>query len=328
MKITNFAILLVLLLLPMLVINNLNVTKLKQAMNEELRYNAALQTAAQDAAKTLTLNVNQTGEAGYVSLRKFSANKEAAVRTFFHTLALNFGVKDDPIGERALQEYVPLLIVVEYDGYSVYAPQEYRNKDSQTELKHVWMPKKPYAYSDAAGNSLSFTLDDHVTAYDRGQNLWEEGKRSAVSSKVNIDLLKQPATFEQVRRSTIIQLIQADLEHYINTYNSYAKRYGIHYTFTIPTISDEEWTNSINDIGILAFLQGMPMSGDQMYNSYALGGARLVKKPVIYGTTDDGIKYYYKSTCGFSYQPEETFTTEKEAAKKGYHPLTCENGGP
>jgi hypothetical protein len=324
MKITNWGILLVVLLLPLFVMNNINVAQQKFSLHTEEQYNAAIDTAVRDAARALMFNEKQQFEAGYGSVKKYRANKEEAVQTFFHTLYLNFNVEDDPYVQGTLQRYIPVMAVIDYDGYWIYAPEEYSGTGGYTELKHVWKPKQPFAYKDASGNSLAFTLDDTVTAYDKAKNRWERGRRAAVASRVSIPLLNNADTFDSVRRTTIIQSLQKDLEFYINSYNAYSKQYGIAYTFTLPTISDEEWNNTVDDIGFLAFVQGMPL-GDKAYNKYALGGARIVKKPAIYGTVVNGIPYYYSSTCKFSYTPKETFGSEKEAAEHGYYPLRCAN---
>ena len=89
---------------------------------------------------------------------------------------------------------------------------------------------------------------------------------------------------------------------------------GVSYTFKLPLIPKEDWVNTI-DIGIMAFIQGIPI-GDQFYNNYAFGGGRLIKNPVIYGAIDPqtGLKYYYRDSCSYPYRIEEAFSSEKEVA--------------
>jgi hypothetical protein len=338
MKITNFAIIFVILVFPFLVINDLKIKEEKFALNNKLRYNAAIEAAVQDAAAALTINSSQAYEAGYESAKKYRANKEEALQAFLKTLSLNFDVDGDTIGMNTLLRYIPAIVVIDYDGYWIYTPQEYTNERNETEFTHVWLPKKPFAYHDRFGNSLNFTLDDYVTVYDRTCNKWMEGRRDALRydpskprcDQVNIPLINEIADdadgdeFDQVRRNTIVRLIQEDLAYYINTYNISAKKLGMTYTFTLPAMSEEDWTNTVDDIGFLAFIQGIPL-GDGYYNNYALGGSRIVKTPPIYGTTLNGFKYYYRATCGFNYTTQETFTTEREAAAAGYLPLSCAN---
>lgn len=292
----------------------------------ELRYNHAIDTATQDAAKALMTNASQGQEAQYEFQKRVRINKEEAVQTFFNTMYVNFGVFNDPVGQGVIQSYVPVIAIVGYDGYYVYYMDEYTNADGQTELKHVWSPKKPYAHADQYGNSFSFTLDDFVTVNRNSDQQWFEGFRGEISSLAEISLLNDANTFEQVRRSTIVKAIQNDLEYYINQYNNFAKKYGVAYTFTLPLISQEEWNNTINDVGVLSFVQGIPM-GQDYYNNYALGGSRLVKTPVYHGIIANGRKYYYSAnSCTSDFTTSEVFGSEKEAASNGYIPLDCTVG--
>ncbi len=321
--ITKLAIFSVLILFPSFVMNNINLEHQRQSLITELRYNRAIDTATQDAAKALLTNSSQREETQYETLKKVKINKEEAVQTFFHTLFLNFGVFNDADGQGVLKNYVPALVIVGYDGYYIYAWDEYTNASGAKELKHVWSPKKPYTYSDNNGNTFAFTLDDYVTVNRNGDQKWFDGFRSEIAIHASISLLNDSNTFDQVRRTSIVNSIQQDLEFNINKYNNYSKRHGVAYTFTLPLISQEEWNNTINDVGVLAFVQGIPM-GQKYYNNYALGGSRVVKRPIYHGIIANGHKYYYsRNACVSSYTTEEVFTTEKDAAAKGYIPLDC-----
>lgn len=326
MKITKFTILFTLIMLPFFVINNINVDQNRKNLILELRYNRVIDTATQDAAKALITNAMQTEESQYESLKRVRINKEEAVQTFFNTLYLNFGVFDDPVGQGVIQTYVPVIVIVGYDGYYVYYMDEYVDENGEKVLKHVWSPKKPYAHADEYGNTFAFTLDEYVVVNRNSDQTWFEGFRGEIASSAGVPLLNDASTFDQVRRITIVNALQKDLEHYINHYNNYAKRIGVAYTFTLPLMSQEEWHNTVNDVGVLAFVQGIPL-GQKYYNNYALGGSRVVKKPVYHGIVANGIKYYYSSTsCTSSFETQEVFTTEKDAAKNGYIPLDCTVG--
>ncbi|BFH60136.1 hypothetical protein [Paenibacillus azoreducens] len=328
MKITNLAILFVCIFLPFMLVLDMRTRDQETVLQLKSQYTAALRTAVQDASKMLNINELQEYEAGYQSVKFFKVNKELALDTFFRTLYLNFGVENDPIGQGTLASYIPVIGITDYDGFFLYTMSEYKDQTGQNLAKPMWRPKKPYAYSDGSGNSINFTLDSYVHAYDAASGKWVEGFREDLQGITSIPLLNDPVNFDSVRRSTIIRSIQRDLAYFINAYNEYAIRNGISYTFKLPEIPHEEWTNTINDVGIIAFIQGLPI-GEQMYNNYALGGGRLVKKTNFYGAIDPqtGIKYYYKTTCGFPYQVEEIFDHAKDAAAAGYIPKECVNGG-
>ena len=324
MKMINWGIVLVLILLPFFVVNRLEVKAQRMTLLTELRYDAALDAAVDDAAQALLVNVDQQQEARYDSAKRVRVNKEEAIATFYRTLYTSIGIGDDAISQQVLNRYIPAAVVVGYDGFFVYAEEEFQNAAGGTELRPVWGPKKPYAYADSQGNSLAFTLDDYVIAYEAGSRTWREGLRSEIGSSSSISLLQDPVLFEQPRRSTIVHAIQDELAYRINRHNQFTSRIGVSYTFTLPTISQEEWNNTVDDVGILAFVQGIPM-GNKTYNNYALGGSRVMRKHVIVGALQGSRKVYYRTDCPYAYPVQETFPDEKAAVLKGYNPLSCLN---
>ncbi|MHA0855268.1 hypothetical protein [Paenibacillus sp. CMAA1364] len=324
--IIKFAILSVAILLPYSVFNSIHLDQHRQNLLFEIRYNRAIDTATQDAAKALLTNSEHQDEMNYEVVKKMKINKEDAVQAFFHTMYLNFGVFHDVDGQGVLKSYVPAIVIVGYDGYYLYSWDEYTNAAGEKELQHVWSPKKPYSYSDSYGNTFAFTLDDYVIVNRNEDNSWLKGFRSEISTHANIPLLDHADTYDQVRRTAIVNTIQQDLEYQINQYNNYTKRYGVAYTFTLPLISQEEWHNTIDDVGVLAFIQGIPLGG-KYYNNYALGGSRVVKQQQYHGIMANGRKYYYsRKACSSSFTTVEVFTSERDAAANGYIPLECKVG--
>ncbi|AWP25196.1 MULTISPECIES: hypothetical protein [Paenibacillus] len=327
MKITNFAIIFILIFFPFYLILDLHISDQHEVNKLNEIYSAALRTAVQDSSAMLNQNELQEYEAGYQSPKYFNANKEIAIDTFFRTMYLNFEVDNDYIGQGALASYIPAVGIIDYKGFHIYAFSEYQNSEGQTIFKHMWRPQKPYSFADNKGNSVNFTLDQYVYAFDASTKSWIEGYQPELQGRTNIDILNNPDLFESVRRSTIVKTVQTDLAYYINKHNEYASHYGVTYNFKLPEIPMEDWTNTIDDIGVLAFVQGIPI-GDQYYNNFAFGGGRLVKQPVIYGAVDQqtGLKYYYRDSCSYPYRIEEAFSSEKEAAAAGYFPKECFNG--
>ncbi|WP_101808199.1 hypothetical protein [Paenibacillus pasadenensis] len=322
MKWIEWAIVGALLFLPFAIVNRDETDTLRRMELTEMRYDAALDAAVDDAARLLVVNASQQQEAQYASAKHVALNKEEVLAAFYRTLDAGLGAADDPVSQGVLHRYIPAIVIVGYDGFYVYSEQEWTGTDGKTVMKPAWGTKKPYAYSDSAGNSLSFTLDQQVLAYDAASRSWHEGLRQDIRQETTIPLLQDAALFEQVRRSTIVRAIQDELAYRINRYNETVSRNGLSYTFTLPLISDEDWHNTVDDVGVLAFVQGIPM-GAKVYNNYALGGSRIVKRPTIIGARKGSMKVYYRSSCGYTYQAEETFASEQAAARKGYMPLPC-----
>ena len=89
--------------------------------------------------------------------------------------------------------------------------------------------------------------------------------------------------FHKLRRETIINTITKTLVDEFNEHNTIAHAMGLTYTFNIPDISRDEWNNTIDDVSVLSFIQGLPMGPDSFYNNYSLGGARIVESLEYYG---------------------------------------------
>ncbi|GGH22694.1 hypothetical protein [Paenibacillus segetis] len=324
MKITDWAVVFLLIISPLLWISQLQTEDLQEVNRLQIQYTTSLRTAAQDGGSALNLNELQIFESGYTSDKFMRTDKEAAILAIQHSLALNFGVDDDPLAQKMLMVYIPAIVVIDYDGYSIYAVEESIATDGSIIAEQRFHPKKPYTYADEWGNSVAFTMDNYLIAYDALRNEWVNGLQEELRSELSIPLLQDSEKFQQVRRSVIVRSIEDDLAVVINRHNKYARDLGVTYTFTLPVISQEEWNNTLDDVGVLIFLQGIPV-GDRYYNNYALGGGRLVRgHPILAGTDNDtGIKYYFRDSCTAPYKTEEVFTNERDAAAKGYFEAPC-----
>lgn len=140
--------------------------------------------------------------------------------------------------------------------------------------------------------------------------------------------------FHKIRRETIIKLIVDTLNEKINNHNRYADMMGITYDFYLPEIDNATWINSVDDVSIMAFVQGIPTGHETYYNSYALGASRIIRTDYIYGTVLGGTHLYHKSDCitlsgkidedGFPIPTDNTiedlFLNKIDAATSGYYP--------
>lgn len=327
MKITDLAIVFTAVFFPMFLILGMRAESLEDVRFAEMKYTGALRTAVQDGGMKLNDNETQSKESAYDSVKYMRADKEQALESFSRTLYINMGIGDDKAAQAAFWWYIPAIVVLDYDGYYLFVSQPYVDDDGEELMEHRWTPKIPYAWNDGSGNSIQFTLDSYVQVYESNSSIWHSGFRKDLIGRTGVALLDHEDVFEQVRRITIVNTVQERLAYYIQLHNQVALRNGISYTFTLPLISQEEWVNTIDDIGMMAFIQGIPM-GEQYYNNYALGGGRLVKAPTYFGAVDDrGLPYYYRDTCSFNDRVEEVFPSAKEAAAAGYHEKSCYNPG-
>ncbi|MFI2855778.1 hypothetical protein ACH6EH_01410 [Paenibacillus sp. JSM ZJ436] len=324
MKITDFAILFTAVFAPFFLGLSLQGHELEETAYLEMKYNAALKAAVQDAGYMLHDNAEPQYEAGYESLKTLKINKEKALDTFSQTLYRNFGIHEDVLAQGALWTYIPAVAIIDEDGFYVYSTELIPSAAGETLLKQFWSSKIPFAYTDDQGNYIQFTLDRQVKAYQAGSGILYEGMQDELVGQSSIPLLNDSVQFEAVRRTTIVHTLQSSLASLIARHNEAARSYGITYQFTLPLLSEEDWLNTIDDIGVMAFIQGMPL-GSGYFNNYAFGGGRLIKKPVYFGTSDPvyGQRLFYRDSCVVPYSPQEVFFSRKAAAKAGYKEVDC-----
>ncbi len=139
----------------------------------------------------------------------------------------------------------------------------------------------------------------------------------------------EASDFHRIRRETIVNLIQETLQEEINEHTTYASMFGSTYKFSLPEIARDDWMNSINDISVMSFIQGMPIGTNMFYDNYALSGSRIIQTEYYYGT-NNGNKYYHRDTCtmikdfidgtGNAENVDNIFITREQAAEYGYYP--------
>ena len=106
---------------------------------------------------------------------------------------------------------------------------------------------------------------------------------------------------------------------YINKHNHIASQYGITYTFALPTISDDDWNRTIDDISMMILFQGYQYgtSRTMVYNRYTISGARLRKSQLFYIQEYNGKKYYHTEDCELLTDKSDVYKTKEECAKEG-----------
>ncbi len=252
---------------------------------------------------------------------KIEISRENAVNTFFNTLFINFSTAGNKRAESILSAYIPVIVLIDYDGYSVMSIEEYTNSSGETEQKMIWKPKKPYVY-ERDGFIYLFTLDQKVTVYSPAANRFFEGLPEDIKASLPGTGVLDGDLFDDVRKRTIIESIRNDVNRAINKHNKYAARFGITYNFSPPSISDGDWYRNIEDIGFLAFFQGIPIGlNGQRYNSFALGAARIVRKSSYYiEKSANDLFYYHREKCRILTEKNKPYDSCEECALEGAFP--------
>lgn len=319
MKITDLAIIFILITVPFLLTTKIKRDYLHHASEQSILYNRILDTAVEDA-----IGVYASDE---------SIDPDLAREIFFKTLKVNFEMPDTTDNTKILSKYVPAMVSIEKDGFSVLAQEEYVNTEGYKERQLIWQPKEPYSYCE--GNYIyRFYLDDHLEIYSRDLSRFYKGSYQSLKNNnaLNDTILIDEEKYNAIKNREIIKKIQNELNHHINAYNSFSKKFGISYEFFLPTIKKDDWDNSISDVSLLVFFQGLPIgSKGNYYNNYAVGGSRLIKSKVYYVIEDSmtGRKTYHRERCEMIKENNlvnyEVFRKKINAAKVGIFPCNiCE----
>lgn len=374
MKVLHWAIILVIILLPVSIVCRVNTNAKFFSLKDEVRINNAIDTATKDAIdQIITISgFNYDDEFGDV-IDITPELAQETINTFFHTLAVNYNIpymnseasayfssdSSDSYIKNYFSTYVPAIMIVAYDGFYVYSLDL-----TSSGYKYQLSSKIPFTCSSKDGTySIGYTLGNDIYLYANGKcytgtvsgNSLEEVKQKyeelgvtdpeevaaltndisvlmyAFEEAVGVNHLKFESSifpdasvtnfmqdyeknadgtysvgpFHEKRRKTIIDIITASLTEEINVeHNRFADLVGVTYNFYFPTLSEQDWINTIDDISFLAFVQGIPMGNAEStyYNNFALGGSKIVKKDYIYinevkNEENKAVRLYHNHNC-------------------------------
>lgn len=319
MKLTDLVIAFIIIIVPFSLILSFQNKNMERAIQKQIEMNHILDTSVTDGVSLLF----EKGDG-----HKIKINKELCVSTFYNTLFVNLNIISDEYAKTKIMGYIPVIIILDYDGYYSLNCENYYGKNHLEQIHPVWQPKKVYTYKDDT-YIYGFTIDDYVTVYRRDTEEFFKGRQQDLKLQLKDCLLNDDQRFEAVRRRTIIETLQDDINRLINQHNEVARQFGISYQFTLPVIEEEDWYQTVDSLGMLVFFQGMPIGiQGAYYNQYAFGGAQVFKSEGYYiqGDADNGLPYYHRSTCERLSDRSLRFITPEECALEGAFP--CEECKP
>lgn len=237
MKIQSLAIMFIIIILPISLVMQTYVQNRVETLSMQSQYDSKLTGATYDALKAYQLNSfnSDTSDLTNSKMRDI----EAAVNTFFSSLATNFSTLG--YNKDSLQNYVPAVVFTMYDGYYIYSP--YTNTwDAETKEKHrndtsfhnndKLYGLKPYVYYSCRYKKGT---TDVVITYSMDNYISIQGKMSGnVVSKYgyllsNVDVSGNNVSYNNVRIDSENILEENVLVDGQVTKFPYIKRNGIKY---------------------------------------------------------------------------------------------------
>lgn len=325
MKPLSVLLIFLILAIPLVIVNDSRADQRIHHQDTYKRYSDDFQAAVDDAADYLSrLELQPTVTAVHYGRERQLALDSDVLNVFYSDLALKFGLENNAVELSNLKLYIPALVLFGYDGYTLVTLDDTANAGGAQELKPVAWPVRPYSFKLANGNLLYFTLDDQARVYDRGANIFREGSYSELAGETDLRPLLTLEQFREIRQNTITGHVEKDLGAAINRHMEIVKRMGLSVTFTLPRGLHEE---SIQDVGLMAFIQGYPLPGGERLDAYSVGRGGTARRKMLTGTrAPDGKPVAYEEGCALPSGARivESLFDPIEAVRKGYFIVSCE----
>ena len=330
MKLNHFAFFFIIIAITIVIYSDIRTNNLKIVIDNKEQIDRNIDSAIDDgAAKLVEIDLENN----------LSVSKEKAASSFFMSLYSSFDLLSDKKSQEKLNLYIPVITVMEDDGYYIFFSDEYNSADGYTYIAKHWSEKYPYYYEDP-DFVYSFTLGDMITIFDKN-NILGGGQEQSVYSmdyhNVQIDsrfaafrtlrpssILLNDEAFGLVRKGAIIKSLEESMSYYASHHNNIASRYGITYNFHLPVMKEDEWAARIDNVGIMVIFQGYPYGSlpEETYNRVASAGAKISKSEVYYIEQKGWYLIYHKDTCPELLKEGIILREEPE-----YDPLACISKG-
>lgn len=351
MRTTDLAMIFVAILIPIVVVVYVDVSFLLKKEEQTLYYTNIINSAINDATYAMK-NVEgeqQDVDYGYsgISEKRVTVNARVAIETFYESLYDNFEIKGDDTSEDYIKSHIPAVAVVDYNGVYIYSIDNYVDSVSGSDYTdYVLKPKRYFtysyaivsgevveiddvtAYSDAI--TVIFTMDDYIMVVGDNAVLTgfylEDDNNNQVLYNSNSAMRDKVIQHLRIKRSQVIsEIVSREMSFAVNNHNLYS---DVDYEFTFPTIALSAWEEMVDNVGIIAFLQGINIGNTQLdYVAHGISGLKVSKRYVVSKATD-GISsldyFHYTNECSVYKSSNKSFTgyymNKVDAATDGYYP--------
>ena len=123
MKITDFALVFIAIILPFMLVLYINITFTIKAEEMEMYYQKIIDAALDDAAFEMKQVESQDKQIDYGYSdrynKKINVNAQVGVDSFFESMYNTLGIKGNETAESYFDLFVPAVAVIEYDGVRI-----------------------------------------------------------------------------------------------------------------------------------------------------------------------------------------------------------------
>lgn len=357
MKTTDLAMIFVAIILPIIIVVYVDVSFLLKSEEQKLYYINVINSAIDDATYAMKSVEGEDFELDYgysgVAEKKVAINANLAVETFFNSLYDNFEIDGDKTSEEYLKNHVPAMAILDYNGVYIYSIEPYEtinNGKKDIYTNHVLKPKRYYSYTygiqngkiieqsglkaaEESGNirlySVIFTMDDYIYFINNDGTKTgfyiEDNTNNRPLYEGNSALKDEIIRHLKMQRSSVISdIVSKEMSYAVNSHNYYSE---IEYNFYFPAFALSEWEQMVDNIGIVAFVQGISVGNKKLdYTAHGISGLKVTDRYYVSKSkSDDSLDYYHVTTDCSIYRGQHKPTTgyylsRTDAASLGYYP--------
>lgn len=351
MRTTDLAMIFVAILLPIVVVVYVDVAFLLKKEEQTLYYTNIINSAINDATYAMK-NVEgeqQDVDYGYsgISEKRVTVNARVAIDTFYKSLYDNFEIKGDQTAEEYIKSHIPAVAIVDYNGVYIYSMDSYTDMETNEKYTdYILKPKRYFTYSyaiegteivdveDATAHSniitVIFTMDDYIMVVGDDAIITgfyiDDDNNNKVLYNNNSTMKQKVIQHLRLKRSQVISdMVSQEMSFAVNNHNLYS---DVKYQFTFPTIALSQWEEMVDNVGIIAFLQGINIGNAKLdYVAHGISGLKFNNRYIVSKKTTDisSLDYYhYTNECSIYKESNKAFTgyytNEIDAATAGYYP--------
>ncbi len=356
MKTTDLAMIFVAILLPIVVVVYVDISFLLKTEEQRLYYTNVINSAINDATYVMKTVEGEENDVDYgysgVSEKKVTVNARVAIKTFYDALYESFDIKGDSTGEAFVKGHIPALAVVDYNGVYIYSIDNYKDVETGDKyIDYVLKPKRYFTYTYAInGNNLidgekldenggiknletitvQFTMDDYISVVNNDGTIvsfyMEDNENNQVLYGSNNDLREKVIQHLKLKRTEVISdIVSQEMSFAVNNHNLYS---NIDYQFVFPAIALNDWQEMVDNVGIIAFVQGINLGKESLnYVAHGISGLKITKRYYVSKATREisVLDYYHADTeCAVYKSSNKSYSgyymNKIDAATNGYYP--------
>ena len=256
------------------------------------------------------------------SLFEDESVRNQTIKTIKTSLCNSHGFNPEQLDK--VMEYMPALIMIDWNGYYVYHSTKYTDKDGYEISKYIDSGVNYWSQVYGKRYIVKYSISNQIAITDTKTNKEYKGSyiqsyRKAGSPK-ELNFMKNSDEFNAERNHIIVSCINTTLNYEINTNTVFSNLQHRTYDITLPE-SDTDTARKISSPCIVGFWQDVQFSSTKdMLTVYAFGASEMTDQDLYYiQQSKNGEKYYYKVE-----QPDLTkymfVGTMEECARRGANP--------